>query len=407
MRGSATLKKRLAGEVPYAVGLLLGAVLLVWPGYVDRSEAVVRRNDFAGFWVGARAILEGYDPYRVDDWPALARSLGGWADTPVYGYPGWVAAALLPLAALPLETASALWTFGGFALAALAVRTLVRTCTPDLPIVHTLAGLTLFGSQTARTAAYLGQWSFVLVAALSLVTALLFRRPIAAGILSAVLLAKPHLFVLTYPALLLHARAHARALGFVGAALGMAAGLSIISLLLLPEWPLAWIGMSVSHRVFDPPQTTTIPALMSGVLGPAGAAILVVSGVAALAIAALFRPGSSAGLGVWMTLSLLIAPYQWSYDQLLLLPAIILVAAGIGAVSRRRATLTAAVGSSVLLVLGTLIAAEAARSGTELIAAAIPALVLLVLLVGAWPLRQPIGPPAAARALLRTHPSRR
>jgi hypothetical protein len=365
-------------------------VLLVWSGYLDRSAGVVRGNDFASFWVGARAIVEGHDPFRVDDWPALATALGGWADTPVFGYPGWVAVVLVPLAVLPLEVASAFWTFGGFALAALAVRALVRAWTPDLPLVQTIAGFTLFGSQTARTAAILGQWSFVLVAVLSVVTVLLRRRPIAAGIVSAALLAKPHLFVLTYPALLLRARKLEHAPSFAGAALVTAAGLTLVSLVVLPSWPLAWLGMSASHRLFDPPQTTTIPALLSGVLGSSGMALLVVSGIAAMALGALFRPDSAAGLGMWVALSLLVAPYQWSYDQLLLLPAIVLVTSGIRAVSRRRAVLTAAAASAILLVLGTALAALAARSGTETLSGVLPALTLVVLAIGAWPVRQPI-----------------
>jgi hypothetical protein len=391
------VKERLAQEAPYAVGLGLGAVLLVWSGYLDRSPGVVSGNDFATFWVGSRAILEGYDPYRVADWPALAAMLGGRADSPVFGYPGWVAVALIPLAALPLEIASALWTFAGLALAALGVRVLVRAWTPDLPLVHTLAGLMLFGSQTARTATFLGQWSFLLVAVLSVVTVLLRRRPIIAGILSVALLAKPHLFALTYPALLLHARGLAHAPAFGGAALLTAAGLIAASLVILPTWPLAWVGMLGTHRLFDPPQTTTVAALLSGVLGPSGLALLVVSGITVLTIGALFRPDSAAGLGIWMTLSLLVAPYQWSYDQLLLLPAIVLVASGISAVSRRRAVLTASAGSAVLLVIGAVLAAEAARAGTETLTAVIPVLTLVVLVIGAWPIRQAIRWPLSYR----------
>jgi hypothetical protein len=385
------VKDRLAAEAPYVIGLLLGAIVLMDSGYLDRSPEVVRRNDFALVWAGARAIALGHDPYRVADWPALAASLGGWADTPAYVYPGWVAVGLLPLGALPLEAASALWTFGGLALAALAVRALVRAYTPDLPVVHTLAALTLLASQPARTAVFLGQWSFALVAALSLSMVLIRGRPAAAGVASVAFLGKPQLFLLTAPALLSHAWRLGRARAFVAGAGAAAALLTLVSLMVLPAWPLIWGSVSTSQRLFDPPQTTTVPALLSGLLGPPfGAVVLALAAVGA-GIALLFRPGSAAGLGIWTVLSLLVAPYQWSYDQLILVPAIVLVSSAIREVSRRRALLTAAAACALLLVLGTLLAVHAARTGRETLAALVPLLTLGVLVIGAWPLRERIG----------------
>jgi hypothetical protein len=382
------MRQRFAGEAPYAIGLLIGATLLVWSGYLDRSAGVVRGNDFAGFWAGARAIVEGYDPFRVADWPALAEALGGQRpDTPVYGYPGWVAVALVPFGLMPLATASALWTFGGLAIAAAAVRMLLRMAIPELPIVHTLVGVTLLASQSARTAVILGQWTFILVAALSVAAMLAGRRPVAAGLGAIALLAKPHLFLLAYPALIFHAFRLGRGWLYATALLIGALALIAASLIVLPGWPSMWLSVVPGHRLLDPPQTTTIPALLSGLLGPAGGVLTAVIGGICLVVAALFRPGSRTGLGIWISLSLIVAPYQWSYDHLLLLPAIVLVASGIEAASRRRAVLTASTACSILLVLGTLLAAQAASSGTETLAAVTPALTLAVLVIGAWPLR--------------------
>ncbi len=384
----------LAREAPYAIGLVLGASILLWSGYLDLSAAAIARGDLASFWVGARALVVGQDPFRVADWPGLARALGGPADTPVYGYPGWVAVALIPLALVPLDLAAVLWTVGGLVLAVLAVRWLLFAMTPDLPVVHTLAALTLLASQSARTAVLLGQWTFILLAALIAAVVLLRRNASGAGAASLALLAKPHLFVLTYAALLLRSLALGRARAYLVPVAAGAALLVTLSLLLMPGWPAAWVAMLAAHRLFDPPQTTTPAALLSAALGRPGIAATALLAVAIAATAFLFRPTTETGLGIWIVLSLLVAPYQWSYDQLLILPAVVLVAAGIGRRSARRATATAAAACVMLLVLGTLVAIDAARRDTETLASLVPVAALVVLVVGAWPLRHTLAAPS-------------
>ena len=385
------------GEAPYAGGLLLGAILLVASGYLGAGLESVRQSDFAGFWVGARAVVAGYDPFHAADWPSLAEALGGQRpDTQVFGYPGWVALALVPLALLPLPAAWAVWTFGGLIVAAAAVRLLVRTATPDLPVVHTLAGLTLLASQPARTAVVLGQWAFLLLAALVLAVILIRRRPLAAGIAATVLLAKPQLFLLAYPALTLRAFALGRLQPFAAALVAGGTVLIAGSLIALPGWPAAWLAAVPGRRLFEAPQTTTIPALLNGVVGRPAVVVTAILAVMLLLTALSFRPSTDAGLGIWLVLSLVVAPYQWSYDQLPLLVAIVLVASGIRGISQRRAVLTASAVFALVLLLGTLLGVHAARSGTEVLAALVPALALVGLVIGAWPLRRPIPRPSRA-----------
>src|SRR5207248_2214006 len=93
-------------------------------------------NDYAGLVAGARALLAGADPYDVATWPDLWQQLGTQRpDTAVFGYPGWIAIAFLPLAPLPVALGSLIWNAGTLALALFAARTLAR----DLELAPTPA----------------------------------------------------------------------------------------------------------------------------------------------------------------------------------------------------------------------------------------------------------------------------
>src|ERR671937_3064083 len=131
----------------------------------DRNLPV---NDFSYMWAGGHTVLDGHDPYDGPSSPA--ESLRSGTAPPhgaVFAYPPWVALALVPFAALPLWIASGVFTYGGMLLAALALRAIVRSFVPNLPIAHTLAGAALFASQPGIAAMEAGQWGFLVTAVLA------------------------------------------------------------------------------------------------------------------------------------------------------------------------------------------------------------------------------------------------
>src|SRR5205814_10308122 len=131
-------------------------------------------RDVGGIWAGSRAIVDGRDPYDPLTWRAVAATYGTQApDTDVYGYPRWVALALVPLALLPVATAAAIWLWGGVALAVLAVRALLRDTLPGAAPAHAVVGGTLFVAQPGYQSIVNGQWTYFLIAASCAVLVLL------------------------------------------------------------------------------------------------------------------------------------------------------------------------------------------------------------------------------------------
>src|SRR5205823_14468685 len=97
-------------------------------------------TDFSGFWAGGRALVLGADPHDPTTWTATVARMGTQPpDTPVYGYPMWVALAFVPLALFPLEFAGWLLTLTTFALPIAAGRALLRSYPPDRPVAYGVA----------------------------------------------------------------------------------------------------------------------------------------------------------------------------------------------------------------------------------------------------------------------------
>ena len=386
--------------IAYLVGLVLGAAILIASGYADRSPAAIRQGDFAQFWVGPRAFILGMDPYARATWHATAVSLGGLStDTTVFGYFGWSLVLLYPLALLDLDTASAVWLFVGLASAAIAMWTLLRSYLPGIPIAHTLVGLALLGSHPARLNVLLGQWGFFLLAAMAGTIVLLRAgRPMSAAASAVLLLVKPQLFQLSAPALGAWAWLTGRR-RFVPAVVILAGALALVSIVLLPQWPAAWLREMPAQRLFDPPKTTTLATVLFGVLGPLGTWVAAGAIVAGALVALRFDLRSDAALAAWLALSSVAAPYTWSYDHILLLVPLVVGAGVVAQQSRRAAVLLVVAGTLTLLVVATLLAVVAAARNLESFSAVVPLGFYVMIVSALWPQRQ-----ASRVALL--HPAR-
>lgn len=370
----------------YAAGLGVGLSGLWAFGFVQLwLERYLLSNDFSGIWAGPRALLLGHDPYDPSTWAATAAALQGQLpQTAVYGYPGYVLVALIPLALLPLPAAAVVWAVGGIAAAAVALGALLARFLPGLPAVHGLFGVTLLLSQPAFTSFYDGQWSFILVAASAgLVLSLRGGARVAAGAAAALLLVKPHLFLLSLPALAIAQLARRERVAIL-VALGIAALAGAVSVALMPSWPGAFVEHSGAPRLGSS-RVTTLPVAAEDLAGPAGAVLAwAVIGLALLRVVRL-PIGSDRYHAAWLAVGFLAAPYAWSYDQLVLLVPLA-IAAGVAA---RRCPAdglrVAAAGCALLLVGGLLLHGLFAEArGSESLNALVAAAVAGVVLAAVW-----------------------
>ena len=338
-----------AADLALFAGLAMGAAALFAFGIVDYRERILSTNDFAGFWAGARLIVLGIDPYDPSVYRSAIAQLGTQhPDVTVFGYPPWMALALLPFGFLPLPLASGLWTGAGLIAGVYALRALLRAVVPELPLVHWLAGLTLLASQAGIATFFNGQWAFLLLAVSIGIFLLQAEHPRIAGLLAVCAFAKPQLFTFAAWSWLRAAHAQGRLLAFASIAAGGVILIVLATLIVAPVAFASWWASVFLWRVSDP-TTPTLSASFADLLGSRGAFAAVAVLVVALVIALRLRPTSLGWWSLWPVLSLLGATYTHSYDQLLLLPPLIVSTAVVAARSRRQAILYTALWGFLML----------------------------------------------------------
>lgn len=378
-------------DIAFGLGLAMGLLALFAFGIVDHRERILARSDFSAFWAGPRAMVIGIDPYDPATWTRTAAELGTMTiPTDVYPYPPWVAFALLPLGLLPLSTASVLWTGIGLITAAIALRALLRATVGELPLVHWLAGVSLFLSQPGIATFYLGQWTYLLLAASTGVFLLHATHPRLAGVLALSALAKPQLFVFALWSWLRAASARRRLLPFALSAIGGMTAIVAGTAILVPQWLETWFSRALSVRVTDP-TTTTLVAAFADILGDLGPLAAALTLLVAVAVALRFDPSDQAWWSVWPVLSLLGAFYTRSYDQLLLLPPLIVSTGIVAERSRARAVRYAALWGTMLLPGSLLLQGLAAYRDRENFTIALTAVVfIMIVLIHRAPTRSPL-----------------
>ena len=212
------------------IGLVSGTYAWVSHRILLEADSV---PDSVFLWRATRIVLAGGDPYpmgALNHRPVGETDLEGWksAIEPLY-YPMPALLLYLPFATRNFLLGSALFSGVGAALFAFAISR------------KGLHRLWLCGSMPFVMALHFGQWStFITVAALLPVLGLLLTAKPNIGL--PVVVAKPHRFVI----------------------IGCTA-IMVVSLLLFPQWPLAWI-----RNVTGPFQSTAphpVPLLQAGSLG--------------------------------------------------------------------------------------------------------------------------------------------
>lgn len=381
-----------------ALSLAAFAVL----GPLERRVGMIGEDDLSRIWAGPRALLAGSDPYDAATWYATAVGLGTQPpDTAVYIYPPWVTLVLLPLAALPLAAASAVWLAAGLAASILMLRRALRALLPGRAVEHAVFPVVLILSWSAVVNLVIGQWGHLLVAALfATVLALRDGRVITAGLTAVAMIIKPQLFLFTAPALAVRALWPAAGRGpepggvrFIGVALALTAVLIAVAWVALPQWWPSWLEGVAGRQI----QATrnTVSGFLGTVAGPIAASLAPLVILALAAVAARFHPRSPGWLPVWLSLSLVAVPYASSYDHVLLIVPVVLAAGALLPVSAGASRSAMVACAGVMLVGTPVMYGVAVLRHSESLSVVIPLAVFAIVTRALWPLRS-VPPTVAA-----------
>ena len=285
------------------------------------------KQDFAAYWQAGHMILAGQDVYNSSEWIA-ERELRGTAlhSEPAFHYPLPFAILFSPLALLPVQTAYIFWLFFEQFIILISVLTLLsfypaRTGYFEL---FTIAGVFLF--RPSFSVIFNGQILSLLLL-LVCVSILLFhyQRWLLGGFALSLLSLKPSIGIpiLAFAGIWLLAKKQWN--GILGIALGCVA-LLLIGVLVDPNWVIDYLsvgGDSFSKYfglhptlwgVVDKVFVQNAKSLAAG----AGVGLIIfLTEVYVLSKRSLNNSPIEAFASI-LPAGLLIAPYSWSYDQILL-----------------------------------------------------------------------------------------
>ncbi|HET7701232.1 MAG TPA: glycosyltransferase 87 family protein [Candidatus Limnocylindria bacterium] len=366
----------------YLAGLALAAAVLALAGALT-IPPLAARGDFAEQWAAARFTLDGGDPYDPAVWrDAAARLAGRASDARAFVYPPYVTLALVPFALVPLPVAATAFVAVSAALAAVAVGRLLQASGIAHPVSAFAFGFTLLASGPAILAIAQGQWDLLLVAAVASGASarLAGRAPFAA----LALVLKPQLAPLSILGFVRETAgpARRRLLVALGAVL---AAIALTAVAVFPLWQ-AWLRGAGSFAASPPVRTTTLATTLEALAGPTGALVAALLAVTAIGVC-LAAPRGDATLALWLATAVLVAPYIQAYDQLLLLPPLVLASA---AAARRPGPLhlvVALAGCGLLTVGGLAASAVTMSRGADLFGALVPLAIWLLVAAVVWRVR--------------------
>ena len=277
-------------------------------------------RDFHCFWVAGRIVASGGDPYDAQQFVPAILAIPPSPEKALVrcgrrlSYPPWTGMALALFGALPLPTAATLWASLAVMAAVLAInwtwQLVGRRRIPwqlvailvvgTVPFIHTL-----FEGQFAT-------FTFALTAGAAL--SVRSARGTAGGIATALLSVKPHTSI-GFAAVVLVLAILRQRRRFIVAAGAAGLGLAGVSQLLRPGWIVEFVGgtAELSSSIAD----------RSTIWNLAGSFPLALVMIALLltAVVVLIRGrGADDGdiLGLAVSFSLVVAPYAWNHDYVVL-----------------------------------------------------------------------------------------
>ena len=347
-------------RVAIAVVLAACAAVAVL-GAIGWPASAYRDGDFTQFWIQPHALFDDSgDPYDRAWWTAAHERIGQRPENAQAVYPPHDAIAFLPFALLPFPYAAAAWIVAQLVAVSLALWLLASRVLPRVGRGLFLAvGLGFQPLWLLAVGANVSGFLFALVAGAFI--AVIERRLFLAGALLGLLVVKPHPFVFLALALALRATWPERRRLALGA-FATAGPLVGVTVALRPGWYAEWLGSAVGLAA-SPRSNATVwtvdrVAGLPSWSGPAVAALVI--GAFAIWFARV-RPPLATTFAAAIPVSLAVAPYGWSYDQLQLLVPIAVALAATSALGRR-----ALIALAATVVPWSLYALAFRRGGEEL-----------------------------------------
>ncbi len=334
------------GRYRYVLLALGCSVLFVVIAVSIVSSIEYHNKDFFTYWLAGRLAVMGQDPYRSDVWIAGHHQFGStWIPNATFVYPLPVSLLFAPFGLLPLFQAFILWvTLTEFMIAA-SVRVLLRAArnvqAPRyiLPIV---AGIVLF-RPTALTLIN-GQMTGFLLLVLACVVLLWERARWWQGAALLPLLGlKPNLGVPIILLLLFYLLLQKRMAALLGAAVS-AVTLLLLGLIQNPTWIIEFwrAGNTKLSQTFGfSPTIWGVSTLLCNynlncAIGyGAGIGLITLLGYAVFLTRKSRLPAPTMVVGLALSVALLLTPYTWPYDQLLLVIPIVAVTLGLAEAGHR------------------------------------------------------------------------
>ena len=360
---------------------LLVVLSLACGWFIAGSNGWYAERDFHCWWVAGRIVATGGDPYDAQQFVPAVRTLPPSEERALsrcgqrLSYPPWTGAVLAPFGALPLPAAATLWAALAVAAAVVGINLtwqLARLRRFSWPLVLAL----VVGTEPFARNFSEGQFAtFTLALTAAAALSMLSKRDAAGGLATASLSVKPQTAI-GFAAVLLALAIFRRRWRFVGASLACGLGLLGLTQLLRPGWLLESVGASTSLSGSIPDRATIWNLAGSWPLAIVMIALLVA------AVVVVIRPRGADDaeiLGLAVPFSLVVAPYAWEHDLVVLaIPwcMVIAHASRLQALPRRALTIATI---TVAWPLPYILAAAAALRGTESLTVVVPMLTAVLL----------------------------
>jgi hypothetical protein len=305
------------------VGLATTAlwILLGQPGY---SKIGGSPNDNLLYWSAGRALRNGLNPYSESVVHDIARTAADAVPTVPAYYPPWSLPLFAAFAGLNYDTFRRFWLIASAAIAVLSV-ILIESSTLRARKDRPLHLLILGSFFPLYLALYLGQFSVLPLLFFALYQSRRQRQDFIAGLLLAACLFKPNLFILIFVTEIWSMLAGRKLASLAGFATGVSALLAM-PLCFEPGIYFNWFAApSAAGSTWQNPNLGVWLTLLGSGAAWLRFAPLAVS-LPALALICKRRRGHAMGSDQFtalLGLNLIVSPYVWTYDFLMLTPLLV------------------------------------------------------------------------------------
>lgn len=314
--------------------MILGLATTAW--MVAKSQNHMLDSDFFTFWLGGKMVGQGQNPFDPVQWKNGHELAGStWLENLIYCYPLPLAYLTLPIGAMPIGLAAPLWLFlsaSSIVLAILIIQSRRKGGLWVSRLFPVLLGLAVFRPVlTTIRNGQLGGFFLLTIAAV-----LFFaekKKWVIAGLLSGLLYLKPTLGLPILGLLFIWFHKNRGMKGILTNII-MAGTVIIVSVIHQPGWIASFfsIGTQKGSTVFMSTPTIwgiagKLCSLNSGCTQIVGIVIFILIVLAAIVLYWRY----SARMDIWLAgsiavlISLMITPYLWAYDQVLLILPIVFI----------------------------------------------------------------------------------